>query len=208
MNPVASPVCYAEDAQQARDVANWRRAERKRLLAERAAQPIADRQAVAKTLATQLDQFLTRRFGSLSGSVLSFYWPIRSELDLRFWAGRLHDNGVKLALPVVETPQAPLVFRPWTPGCAMQRGFWNIPVPDTTEYTVPDIALAPLVGWDGQGFRLGYGGGYFDRTLAATRIFAVGVGLSQARLTTIFPQSHDIRLDAILTEKEIAYGQC
>ncbi|GHC47133.1 5-formyltetrahydrofolate cyclo-ligase [Neogemmobacter tilapiae] len=208
MNPLASPVCYAEDAEQARDVANWRRAERKHLLTERAALSITDRQAMAQALAGHLDQLLARRFGTMSGLVLSFYWPIQSELDLRFWAVRVHNNGVKLALPVVETPQAPLIFRPWTPGCAMQRGFWNIPVPDTVESVLPDIALAPLVGWDDQGYRLGYGGGYFDRTLAAIRPHAIGVGLSQARLTTIFPQVHDIRLDAILTEKGTAHEQC
>jgi 5,10-methenyltetrahydrofolate synthetase len=91
----------------------------------------------------------------------------------------------------------------------MIRGVWGIPVPPpAAERLTPDIALAPLLGWDGAGFRLGYGGGYFDRTLAARapRPFAIGVGLQAARLATIFPQPHDIRLDAIVTEAGAQLG--
>ena len=85
----------------------------------------------------------------------------------------------------------------------MVRGDWNIPVPPSDAPAVtPDIVLAPLVGWDGAGYRLGYGGGYFDRTLASlsSRPFAIGIGFQSARLPTIHPQPHDIALDVILTE--------
>jgi len=98
---------------------------------------------------------------------------------------------------------APLVFRRSTPETRMVRGDWNIPVPPATaERLAPDIALAPLVGWAPRGWRLGYGGGYFDRTLAALnpRPFTIGVGFQCARLATIFPQPHDIALDLIITE--------
>jgi 5-formyltetrahydrofolate cyclo-ligase len=94
----------------------------------------------------------------------------------------------------------------WQPGMAMERGFWNIPVPATREAVKPGLVIAPLVGFDDQGYRLGYGGGYFDRTLAALqpRPFAVGAGLETMRLATIHPQPHDIPMALIVTEKGIA----
>jgi 5,10-methenyltetrahydrofolate synthetase len=84
----------------------------------------------------------------------------------------------------------------------MERGFWNIPVPAEGPTVVPDITLSPVVGWDAAGNRLGYGGGYFDRTLAALapRPLAIGVGLCAARIATIFPQPHDIAMQVIVTE--------
>ena len=85
----------------------------------------------------------------------------------------------------------------------MERGFWGILVPSEASEVIPDIALAPVVGWDRAGYRLGYGGGYFDRTLAALspRPLVVGIGLQSARVATIYPQPHDIPMDVILTEK-------
>jgi 5-formyltetrahydrofolate cyclo-ligase len=103
-----------------------------------------------------------------------------------------------VALPLVEVKAAPLVFRRWTPETRMVRGDWNIPVPPPdAEAVTPEIALAPVVGWTAEGFRLGYGGGYFDRTLAALspRPFTIGIGLQAARLATIYPQPHDIALE-------------
>ena len=87
------------------------------------------------------------------------------------------------------------------------QGFWKIPVPADGPEVVPDLTLAPLVGWDPAGFRLGYGGGYFDRTLAklGPRPFTIGIGLQAARLATIFPQPHDIPLNVILTEAGVQY---
>ena len=79
---------------------------------------------------------------------------------------------------------------------------WNIPVPADGDWITPDIALAPVVGFDAARFRLGYGGGYFDRTLAANpSIRAVGIGLASARIATIFPQPHDIAMTAIVTDE-------
>lgn len=203
---LASSPCLAReleepDPDQAQDVARWRKAERGMQLDARAAMSVTARQALAQALGTELLAFLDARFPDLSGRTLSLYWPIRSEFDLRPLAPALIARGLRLALPVVDPPGAPLVFRPWVPGAAMERGHWNIPVPATPDRVRPDIALAPLVGWDAQGYRLGYGGGYFDRTLAQDpRPFAIGVGAQAARVPTIFPQPHDIRLDAILTE--------
>lgn len=191
------------DPQQAVDVARWRKAERARLVAERAALPVATREAVARAIAGALDTLLAQRFTDLTGRVVSCYWPIKAEPDLRFWMAALDVKGARVALPVVETGAAPLVFRAWRPGAAMQRGHRNIPVPSADARLAPDIMLVPLVGWDGAGYRLGYGGGYFDRTLAAARRrpLVIGVGLQVARLATIFAQPHDIAMDAIVTEE-------
>jgi len=188
---------------QARDVARWRRAERARLRAERQALSVAARRAAGQALAGHLRTLLEARIGGLRGRVLSAYWPIKGELDLRPLMVELHGAGVTVALPVVEVKAAPLVFRRWTPDTDMVRGGWNIPVPPPeADALAPDITLAPLMGWDGAGYRLGYGGGYFDRTLAALdpRPHTVGVGFQSARLATIYPQPHDIPLDTIVTE--------
>lgn len=211
----ASPPCIAHevdpayldalnvDPDQARDVARWRKAERARLRAERQKLSVAEREAAGQALSAHLRSFLHDRFDGGQNRTLSLYWPIKGELDLRPLMAELHAAGVTIALPLVETKAAPLVFRCWTPKTKMVRGDWNIPVPphDAPEID-PDIALAPLVGWDAASYRLGYGGGYFDRTLAALspRPFAIGTGMQAARLATIFPQPHDIPLDVILTE--------
>ncbi|WP_372884402.1 5-formyltetrahydrofolate cyclo-ligase [Shimia sp.] len=211
----ASPPCMAHEidptyfdplgveAQQARDVARWRRAERGRLLEARRALGVEGIRAVGAALVRHVGDALAARIGSRRDLVVSVYWPIKSEPDLRPLMQDLTERGLRVALPLVETKRAPLVFREWTPRTRMQRGDWNIPVPppDAPELR-PDIALAPLVGWDDGGYRLGYGGGYFDRTLAALapRPYTIGVGFQSARLTTIYPQPHDMALDAIVTE--------
>lgn len=205
-----SPPCLAEgfdpqdiDTEQARDVARWRKAERQRLRAERDALSVAERQAASLAISAALTGYLRARFGDLRGLVFSGYWPIKGEPDLRPVLEALHHAGARVALPLAEVKAAPLVFRRWTPQTRMVRGDWNIPVPPSdAQVVVPEIALAPLVGWTADGYRLGYGGGYFDRTLAALepRPFTIGIGFQSARLATIFPQPHDIRLDVILTE--------
>ncbi|MSU91832.1 5-formyltetrahydrofolate cyclo-ligase [Rhodobacteraceae bacterium 2CG4] len=193
----------AVDPQQARDVARWRRSERTRLRAERDALSVADRKAVGAALIAGLRGLLEERFDGARGRVFSAYWPIKGEPDLRPLMTELHEKGVTVALPLVEVKAAPLVFRRWTPEARMVRGDWNIPVPSPDAAVVePDIMLAPLVGWDDAAYRLGYGGGYFDRTLAALspRPATIGIGFQSSRLATIFPQPHDIPLDVILTE--------
>lgn len=214
----ASPPCLAHeidpayfdpnsvDITQAHDVAVWRKSKRHELRAARKHLSVEEHALVASDLAKHLETVLSARFDGAKGRVLSAYWPIKGEPDLRPLMKKLHENGVVIALPLVETKKAPLVFRHWTPQTKMVRGDWNIPVPPRdAELLAPDIALAPLVGWDGHGYRLGYGGGYFDRTLAALRSapFKIGVGFSTARLPTIYPQPHDIPMDQIITEKGV-----
>ena len=206
-NPNASPVCFqgsdGADAQQALDVARWRAAERVRLRAERMALSVDARQTWARALAGHLDALLPKVLGDVEGRVISGSWPIKGEADLRPWLSDLHARGAVVALPVVVERAAPLHFRRWVPGMALERGNWNIPVPpDAGEELVPDLSLAPLVGWDVAGYRLGYGGGYFDRTLASLspQPVVIGVGLQAAEVKTIFPQVHDIAMSVIVTE--------
>lgn len=178
----------------------WRRGERERLLAERPYLTPADRQRLIGRIAGRLDAILPAR----AGAVVGITWPIRGELDVRAWAlaaAARHD--LRLALPAVVEPATPLEWRAWSSGTRMERGFWNILVPAERDLLVPDIVLAPLVGFRAEGpYRLGYGGGYFDRTLAARdpRPIAIGVGLDAMEVPGFEPQPHDIPMDAVVTE--------
>jgi len=127
---------------------------------------------------------------------------MHGEPDLRAAAAQWVAAGAKAALPDT-FPRQPLTFRPWTPDCPMRAGVWDIPVPDTMETVEPSVLLMPCLGYDIEGYRLGHGGGYYDRTLAAMRPrpLAIGVGYSHAVLPTIWPQAHDIPMDAVVTEK-------
>jgi 5,10-methenyltetrahydrofolate synthetase len=190
-------------AEQARDVARWRKAERARLLAARKALGVEGLRMASATLLRQMRAALDAALGGAQTGTVSFYWPIRSEPDLRPLMHDLVGSGLRVALPLVEIRKAPLVFREWTPDTRMIRGDWNIPVPPPDAPVItPVIAIAPLVGWDNAGYRLGYGGGYFDRTLATLvpRPFTIGVGFMSARLDTIYPQPHDIAMDMVVTE--------
>ncbi|MEP4420404.1 MAG: 5-formyltetrahydrofolate cyclo-ligase, partial [Nitratireductor sp.] len=111
-------------------------------------------------------------------------------------------RGGTLALPVVVEKAAPLVFRDWRPGMKLEKGVWNIPVPPAAPAVIPDIVISPVVGFDPANYRLGYGGGFFDRTLAAlpARPTVIGVGYAAAAIATIYPQPHDIAMDFIVTE--------
>lgn len=196
------PRPFAGDAADFPAVALWRSKERERLRSARQRLSVAERSVIDAELTRHLDAALQDRLAQ-PGVVLSGYWPIKGEPDLRPWFAKLHEAGVAVAMPVVHQRAVPLVFRLWHPALAMERGHWNIPVPpDFAEQVMPDITLAPLVGWDMDRYRLGYGGGYFDRTLGAAdpRPFAVGVGFQAARLPTIHPQPHDIPMNLIVTE--------
>lgn len=196
----------AVDPVQSRDVVRWRKAERIRLADVRDALGQGGRAQVSDRIGQHLEDVLAAR-GAGRETVLSGYWPIKGEPDLRPLLTALHGKGIIIALPVVETRAAPLAFRRWTPQTKMVRGDWNIPVPPPdADVLTPDIALAPCLGWDSGCFRLGWGGGYFDRTLAtlAPRPVTIGVALRAAKLPTIYPQPHDIPLDLILTEDGVA----
>jgi len=182
------------DAGTLRDVARFRRAERKRFLDLRRALSVEEAQRQTERIALALDDLLD----DVSGRIVSVYWPIRGEPDLRAWMARLCGRGARVALPVVVAREAPLVFRAWEPGVAMERGIWNIPVPAGTEALVPEVVIAPVVALDEAGFRLGNGGGYYDRTLATFDPLParIGVGHEAARMKTIFPMPWDVPMQA------------
>jgi 5,10-methenyltetrahydrofolate synthetase len=204
----ASPPCFMHELDPTyfglpertldKDVVRWRKAERARLIEERLAVPADIRAGHAQRIAEFLDEVI----GDVSGLTVSAYWPFRGEPDLRFWLGRVLLRGGKSALPVVIARRRPLVFRLWKSGDPLEKGLWNIPVPADGEETIPDIVIAPVVGFDKASYRLGYGGGFFDRTLAALpkRQKVIGVGYGQANIPTIYPQTHDIPMDLIVTE--------
>jgi 5,10-methenyltetrahydrofolate synthetase len=194
------------DPEQARDVARWRRAERIRLAGLREGLGQNGRAQISAQISRNLENLLAER-GVGQGTVVSGYWPIKGEPDLRPLLAQLHRTGITIALPVVETRAAPLIFRLWTPETRMVRGDWHIPVPPPeARVLTPDVTLAPCLGWDGGCYRLGWGGGYFDRTLAALtrRPTGIGIALAAARLPTIYPQPHDIPLDMIVTEDGVS----
>ena len=139
-----------------------------------------------------------------AGLVVGAYWPIRGEPDLRAWFAELRGRGAQTALPVVVAKGAPLVFRLWRQGDKLERGVWNIPVPVDGPEVTPHVTLAPVVGFDAACYRLGYGGGFFDRTLAQLppSTVAIGVGYAGAEIPTIYPQPFDIPMRHIVTERE------
>jgi len=184
-------------------VADWRKAERSRLLAARKQASREDyvrwSEAIELHLVEQLSKLMTKLLGA--------YWPHRDEYDpmpLAAWhAGR---NG-EVALPAVVARDQPLEYRPWTPDTPMSPGRFSfgIPEPVNGPAVVPDVLLIPLLGFDEAGYRLGYGGGYFDRTLASYQVKprTIGVGFEIGRMPTIDPQPHDVPLDMIVTEARI-----
>lgn len=182
-------------------VKTWRRSERQRLLALRSGASPTERRAWGDTIETRLYEILSGR----PGMTLGVYWPFRAEFDPRPLVGRLSAEGFAAALPVVADKKGPLEYRLWRPGDPLVDGVWGIPIPERREVVVPQAVLAPLVGFDRQCYRLGYGGGYFDRTLAAIspRPLAIGVGFELSRIETIHPQHFDIPMDLVVTEAGI-----
>lgn len=188
----------------AAEPAEARGAMRRRLLAVRATLP--DRAGADARIAGALATLLAR----LGAQRLGFYWPIQQEFDAREvvaqWLAAL--PGRQAALPVVSRPGAPLDFHAWTPDTTMHVGHYGIPVPDGTDAVLPDALLIPCVGFSPDKFRLGYGGGFYDRTLAALAEsatagaappLAIGIGFDACRVP-LQAQEHDLPMDWIVTE--------
>jgi 5-formyltetrahydrofolate cyclo-ligase len=181
------------------ELRSWRKAEREWLIAMR-------ENLDAATLALfrqRIDAHLWRSFPGLAAARLAFCWPIRGEYDARRLTQRLRERGAVTALPVVVAPRQPLVFREWHPGVTLASGPLGIPFPVGSDPVVPTAALVPMIGWDEAGYRLGYGGGFFDRTLAslARKPVVIGVSYELAKIKTIRPQSWDIPMDWVVTER-------
>ncbi len=143
------------------------------------------------------------------GRIVSAYMPIGSEIDVLPTMYALHEAGAICAMPVVTPRGQPLVFRRWSPGARMITRAWGLSEPtDDAEVLEPDIMLIPMLAFDDAGYRLGYGGGYYDRTLAAARptrnVAAIGVAYAGQRMPHVPREATDQPCDRIVTERGTA----
>jgi 5,10-methenyltetrahydrofolate synthetase len=205
----ASPACLAHeldaayrdaeqiDGETRRDVMRWRKSERYRLYRLREQMTGTEREHAQGRISSALSDLLTAR----AVASIAAYWPIRGEPDLRPWMTEFAASGKDIALPVMTAANQPLKFARWRPGDAMRRGYRGIAEPASTDWITPELVIVPLLGVDAHNYRLGNGGGYFDRSLAAAvpRPIAVGVGFENARIETIYPLPHDIAMDVVIT---------
>jgi len=158
--------------------------------------------AAAAALAAR-DRFLA--LGLHAGQrVISGYRPIRTEIDATPVMEALIAAGHRICVPVIIAPRQPLRFREWTPGCAMTTGAFGAQIPAEGAWLEPDLLIAPLVAFDRQGWRLGYGGGFYDRTLEGLRAqrptLAIGLAYAAQEIDAVPTEPTDQRLDAIVTE--------
>ncbi len=192
------------------DVATERRRLRQHLLAQRQALP----KEKWRRLSAAVCAHLRAGFPQLASTCLAFCWPHRQEADLRpliveWWQAAR--PGFCAALPVVVEAGEVLVFRRWTPETPLYADRYGIPTPAEGDFVTPTALLIPLNGFDAAGYRLGYGGGYFDRTLAGwppPRPLALGVGFEIARLPKFPHAAHDQPLDALITESGVFRLRC
>jgi 5-formyltetrahydrofolate cyclo-ligase len=138
--------------------------------------------------------------------VVSAFFPYQNEIDARPLLGKLAGEGWTTCLPIVIKLGEPLIFKRWTPGAPTVPGRWEIPQPaDEAEEVEPDVLLVPLMAFDRRGFRLGYGGGFYDRTLVKLRakkpIVAIGLAYAAQEVDSIPHDAHDQKLDFVMTEK-------
>ncbi|MBP6598605.1 MAG: 5-formyltetrahydrofolate cyclo-ligase [Giesbergeria sp.] len=184
-------------------------ARRKALVQERLNLP--DRLERAEALQQVLRIWLVHR----PDTVIGAYWPIKGEFDplpaLHRWKedGELLDEPQlrRIALPVINKQHKTLSFHAWYPGCPMEEDAYGIPKPKDTELIVPTLLLVPCVGYAAGGYRLGYGGGFYDRTLATLQPlpFTVGLGYTHGYLDDFTAEAHDLPLNAILNDNGVVW---
>lgn len=187
------------------NLSEWRKHQRKQL--------IAAREAISEEVHLQWSQaisdFLKQGFPKLQKMTIGIYWPFRGEYDPRLIAEYFRQQGATLALPEIINKNEPLYFREWLPGTPMRNGAYDIPVPVEARTVRVDAVIVPMVGFDQQGYRLGYGSGYFDRTLATyqPQPLTIGIAFEIQRLENIHPQPHDIAMHYVVTEAGIFHTQ-
>jgi 5-formyltetrahydrofolate cyclo-ligase len=161
----------------------------------------------ARSLARAADAVAARGLDFLQpqvGAVISGFASLPDEFRIWPLLRRIHHDGYRLALPVMQGKGKPLLFRAWAPGDAMDKAVWGIPEPRADKAVLePDILLVPLLAFDRRGGRLGYGGGFYDRTLARLRaikpIAAVGLAYDEQQVDAVPHLDYDQRLDWVLT---------
>ncbi|OFX01079.1 MAG: 5-formyltetrahydrofolate cyclo-ligase [Alphaproteobacteria bacterium RIFCSPHIGHO2_12_FULL_66_14] len=180
-----------------------KRALRSAMLAWRGTLDEEERRAAA----TDLLATLRRERPIETPVVVSGFWPIKDEIDIRPLMMELFNEGCQMALPVVQGRGLPLLFRAWRPGDPLEAGVFGTLQPAARRETVePDSLLVPLLACDNEGWRLGYGGGFYDRTLLGLRsrrkVTAVGVGFDAQFISDDVPRGpDDQRLDWMLTDR-------
>jgi 5-formyltetrahydrofolate cyclo-ligase len=179
----------------------WRKNLRAELIARRMATSKEDRSRWGHTIDRHVDALLP----DVTDRVIGLCWPYKCEHDSRASVLRMLARGARAAMPVVVAPKTPLAFREWHATVEMADGAYGIPEPAGSPEAMPHVVLLPANGFDEGGYRLGYGGGFFDRTMAvlAPRPLVIGIAYEIARLATIHPQPHDIPLDYVVTEAGI-----
>lgn len=179
----------------------WRRILRKEGIERRLA--LSDEDCARDS--ARIRAHLGEHFPQLAKLRVAFCWPVKNEPDLRpllaHWLAS-GNPGFAALLPVVVDAGTALAFRPWSPGCPMRDDRYGIPTPLAGDFQVPEAILIPVNVFDGDGYRIGYGGGFFDRTLAALKPapLTIGVGFELARVASIHPETYDIRMDAMVSE--------
>lgn len=152
-----------------------------------------------------LTQHILRTCPPPSGAIVSGFWPIGDEIDVRLLLEALHRRGHQIGLPVTGPRGQALTFREWTPGAALERERFGTVRPSGPELR-PDFLLVPLLAFDRGGGRIGYGAGYYDRTLAGLPgAFALGCAYAAQEVAAVPVGPYDVRLDAVATERGVVF---
>jgi 5-formyltetrahydrofolate cyclo-ligase len=181
------------------EVKAWRKSTRETLIPLRQNMEREERARRSISLFAQLRAALD----PVRTPVVGIYWPFRGEIDVRPIAREHIERGGIAALPVVVKKNAPVEFWQWDPEVPIGKGLFNLPAPAGRKRVTPDVLIVPLLGFDCAGYRLGYGSGYYDRTLAAAkpRPHTIGIAFANVQLDTIYPQPHDIPMSRIVTDR-------
>lgn len=185
---------------------------RKRLLATRKEIPAAQQQQQSRQICQFLDDWFNqqvlkaRSTDATVSPIVAAFWPLKDEPDLTPFMTRIAGKGFRAALPVIVKRDAPLEFHQWVPGAPMISGVFGVKEPDSKLVLRPDVVLAPTLGYTERGDRMGYGGGYYDRTLAVLKasgpLMTIGVGWREGKIhlehDNYQPEPHDIALDGVL----------
>jgi len=181
------------------ETAEWKTRER-RAAAERRARAFAEFPDAAAALAAHFHESVPLP----RAAVVSGYWPLPGELDIRPLMHQIHEAGHRIALPVVKAKGQPLLFRHWTPGTPLIQGAFKVMTPpEGAPELDPQVLLVPLLAFDKTGYRLGYGGGFYDRTLALLQVPSIGIAYAGQEAASLPHQAHDRTLDMVLTEQGI-----